>query len=191
MKITTKKKSRSNQSESVSSTKKDDHQKASESTLSKPNSVPTPPVTNDTLWDRAEKKLKGEKDKQELLQKATKILEEWGLDPQLSGRNGCNNLCDFLENQKYELTEKQWVIFDHKVSVQNRVTKVMRNILMVKDVINTAASTSPPAAIACAAVTVSLLVSPLCQVLARTDAKTIPLSSLSKVSNNRISCCRV
>ncbi|KAJ6028545.1 hypothetical protein N7540_004121 [Penicillium herquei] len=150
----TKRKARPNLS---STEKKDDQQKTSVSTLPKPSSVPTPTVTRENLWERAEKKLKSDKKKEELLQEATKILDDWGLDIQLSGGEGYKKLCRFLEDRSTELKEKQWMIGDQNISVQDQVTKVMRNILVVKDVINTAASSSPPAAIACAAVTVSLL----------------------------------
>lgn len=115
-------------------------------------------MTRDSLWERAEKKLRGDKRSAEILQEATKILNDWGLDVQLSGENNHKKLCSFLEDQANALKEKQWMIGDQTVSVQDQVTKVMRNILVVKDVINTAASASPPAAIACAAVTVSLMV---------------------------------
>ncbi|KAJ5929314.1 hypothetical protein N7454_007162 [Penicillium verhagenii] len=153
-----KKKARPNLSSTVSSTNKEDGQPtASESTLSRPNSVPTPSVTYDNLWERAEKDLRKDKKGEELLQEATQILKDWGLDIQLSGGDGYKKLCSFLEERTSELKEKQWMICDQDVSVQDKVTKVMRNILVVKDVINTAATASHPAAIACAAVTVSLL----------------------------------
>ncbi|KAJ5745816.1 hypothetical protein N7520_010998 [Penicillium odoratum] len=154
----TKRKARPNLSGTASSVEKEDSQRiTSESTLSRPNSALPPPVTHDNLWERAEKKLKADKKKEELLQEATKILEDWGLDIQLGGGDGYKKLCGFLEDRTTDLKEKQWMIFDHKVSLQGHVTEVMRNILAVKDVINTATSSSPPAAIACAAVTVSLL----------------------------------
>ncbi|KAJ5934555.1 hypothetical protein N7466_004102 [Penicillium verhagenii] len=129
----------------------------SEPTLSRPKSVPTPPVTHDNLWERAEKDLRKDKKREELLQEATQILKDWGLNIQLSGGDGYKKLCSFLEVQTSELKEKEWMIGDQNVSVRDKVTKVMRNILVVKDVINTAATASPPAAIACAAMTVSLL----------------------------------
>ena len=157
----TKKKDRTNPSEAVAWTEKKSSQPdASGSKLPLPNSAPSSPspVTRDSLWERAEKKLRGDKKSAELLQEATKILKDWGLDIQLIGENNHRKLCSFLEDQTNALKEKQWMIGDQNVSVQDQVTKVMRNILVVKDVINTAASASPPAAIACAAVTVSLMV---------------------------------
>ncbi|KAJ5653773.1 hypothetical protein N7490_000776 [Penicillium lividum] len=155
----TKRKARPNLSETASSTEKEDGQRiTSESTLSRPNSALPPPVTHDNLWERAEKKLKADKKTEELLQEATKILlEEWGLDIQLSGGDGYKKLYGFIEDRTNELKEKQWMISDHKVSLQGHFTEVMRNILVVKDMINAATSSNPPAAIACAAVTVSLL----------------------------------
>ncbi|KAJ5727277.1 hypothetical protein N7493_005097 [Penicillium malachiteum] len=154
----TKRNARQNPSETESLTeKKDSQQKASESTPSRLTSIPTPPARHNNLWERAEKRLKSDEKGEELLRKATKILEEWGLDIQLSGVDGYKKLCSFLEDQTTQLKEKQWVIGDQGVSVQDQVIKVMRNILVVKDVISTAAFASPPAAIACAAVSVSLL----------------------------------
>lgn len=127
--------------------------------VSTPVRVPSTPVTTDDLWVLAEHRLRQDKSKQDLFQKATLILQESGL---VIGRDGVDGrqLCGFLDDRANELQEKKWVIGDQKICVRDKIIAVIKNILVVKDIISTAASTSPPAAIACAAVTLSLLVSP-------------------------------
>jgi hypothetical protein len=127
--------------------------------VSRPVCEPSAPVTTDDLWVLAERRLGQDKSKQELFTKATLILQESGL---VIGKDGIDGrqLCDFLDDRANELEEKKWVIGDQKVSVRDKIIAVIKNILVLKDVVSTAASTSPPAAIACGAVTLSLVVSP-------------------------------
>lgn len=47
---------------------------------------------------------------------------------------------------------------NHFIGVRDQLTRIFKNIIVLKDVINTAAAGTPPMAVACAGVTVSLLV---------------------------------
>ncbi|KAJ5622880.1 hypothetical protein N7490_011485 [Penicillium lividum] len=48
-------------------------------------------------------------------------------------------------------------IDDHYINVKEKITQVIRNILVLKDLVSTAASASPPVAIVCASMTIALL----------------------------------
>ncbi|KAL3439882.1 ankyrin repeat protein [Aspergillus insuetus] len=70
-----------------------------------------------------------------------------------------NNLRTFLDLTTQRLDDKKWTVQDDigQSDTRGRLTKVCQNVLLIKDVINMAASASPPAAIACAGITVGLL----------------------------------
>ncbi|KAL3433576.1 hypothetical protein BDV09DRAFT_196670 [Aspergillus tetrazonus] len=70
-----------------------------------------------------------------------------------------NDLRAFLDVINQRLEEEKWTILDGmgQSDTRKKLTKVCGNILLVKDVVNPATATSPPAAIACAGITVGLL----------------------------------
>lgn len=131
-------------------------------------------------WLRAEWQLKQNETTNKILTASVEILEiHFGLNVQTHGITG-RELCGFLDTKTRELEEKKWVVRfgGHKLGVEEQLTRAFQNILMVKDVYNTAASASPPAAIACAGVTIGLLVRLL-----------LPQSMLSFNSESSVVCC--
>ena len=89
----------------------------------------------------------------ELLDEATRVLEEFGLKLDENQQQ----LCSFLDDKVSELEEKKWMFYERRGSVQDLLTGIFKNILKAKDTVNTAAPAIPPAAIACAGVTVCLV----------------------------------
>jgi hypothetical protein len=71
-----------------------------------------------------------------------------------------NDLCTFLNAITRRLDDKKWTVQDNisHSDTREKLTKVCWNIILIKDVINPAAATSPPAALACAGITVGCLV---------------------------------
>lgn len=117
------------------------------------------------LWAKAEQRLVQDERMARILKEASQIIEESGLKVGSHGTVGHQQLRSFLNTQVHELEEKKWIIHfgDHFFRVRDQLTRIFKNILVVKDLVNTAASGTPPVAIACAGVTVSLLVrSPCC-----------------------------
>lgn len=96
-----------------------------------------------------------------ILKEATEIIEESGLKAGPHGTADHQQLRSFLDTKVDELEQKKWMVRvdDHYIGVRDQLTRLIRNILVLKDVVSTAASASPPAAIVCAGMTVSLLVS--------------------------------
>ncbi|CAG7918233.1 unnamed protein product [Penicillium olsonii] len=92
-----------------------------------------------------------------ILGKAARIVAEHGLDPEAHGAN--QQIHTFLNARIDELNQKEWVIRidDRYFKVREQLTRVIRNVVAMKDLVTTAASSSPPAALACAGVTVCLL----------------------------------
>ncbi|KAL3439736.1 ankyrin repeat protein [Aspergillus insuetus] len=70
-----------------------------------------------------------------------------------------NGLGTFLDAIAQRLDDKKWTVLDDigQSDTRKKLMKVCQNIILVKDVISPAAATSPPAAIACAGITVGLL----------------------------------
>ncbi|KAL3475083.1 ankyrin repeat protein [Aspergillus californicus] len=70
-----------------------------------------------------------------------------------------NDLHIFLDVTTQRLDDKKWTVLDDvgQSDIRKKLTKVCQNIILIKDVINPAAVTSPPAAIACGGITVGLL----------------------------------
>ena len=121
------------------------------------------PGKADNLWVKAEQKLMDDSSKSKLWQSYLEILaSELGSDLKPSGTDERQNqLCQLLDAKAEELKEKKWKLRfgDHTVAVGDLLTRVSKNVLIAKDLINSAAKASPPAAIACAGVTVVLTVS--------------------------------
>lgn len=126
------------------------------------NDVATPSKA-DNLWVKAEQKLMDDSNKSKLWQSYLDILaSELGSDLKPSGTDERQNqLCQLFEAKTQELEEKRWKIRfgDHTTTVGDLLKRVSKNVIIAKDIINTAARASPPAAIACAGVTVVLTVS--------------------------------
>jgi hypothetical protein len=123
----------------------------------------TIPSVADNLWLRAEQMLSDDKGKRNIWQTYLEILEsELRSEFKPSGSaERQKQLCQLLDVKTQELEDKKWKVRfgDHNVEVRNLLTGAFKNILIAKDLINSAASASPPAAIACAGVTVILTVS--------------------------------
>lgn len=134
------------------------------------SSAPKPDVATSSEannpWVRAEQMLSNDKGKTEILQAYLEILEsELGSKLKPSGTaDRQEQLCQLLDAKTQELEDKKWKVRfgDHNAGVRDLLTGAFKNVLIAKDLINSAASASPPAAIACAGVTVVLTVnSPL------------------------------
>ncbi|KAJ5102458.1 hypothetical protein N7532_002987 [Penicillium argentinense] len=110
------------------------------------------------LWQRAEDKLNASPDTQELLQASYQSLTaELGEELQPIGTAARQAQLDRLFQCRADALEKEkWTIQfgDHEVGVQDMVSSAFEKVLMVKDLIDTAASASPPAALACAGLSV-------------------------------------
>jgi hypothetical protein len=117
----------------------------------------------DDLWVRAEQMLSNDQRKRKILQAYLEILEsELGSELKPSGTaDRQKQLCQLFDAKTQELEDKKWKVRfgDHDVEVMDQLTGAFKNVLIAKDLINSAASASPPAAIACAGVTVVLTVS--------------------------------
>lgn len=116
---------------------------------------------SDDLLAIAHQKLLQDKEIGPILKKATIILGESGLHVGTNGVLDLQQLHKSLDNKVNELQEKEWEISidGHYINVKEKLYRAMKNVLVLKDVITTAASACPPAAIACAGLTVSLTVS--------------------------------
>ncbi|PWY64728.1 hypothetical protein BO94DRAFT_629342 [Aspergillus sclerotioniger CBS 115572] len=117
------------------------------------------PFVSEDLWAKAEGRLKEDEKMRKILAASQTILEtDFGLDIQPGSTIGLEGLCEFLDAKTHHLEERKWVIQlgGHSLQVRDQLTRVFRNVLTFKDIISTAASLSPPAAIACAGLTVVL-----------------------------------
>lgn len=148
-----------------SSRKRDPSLKAQKA--NKSNDRPATPVPNDPkntlshtddIWIEAEKYLRVDPQQGRLLDSAANVLEQTGLKIGADDPLSHQQLCSFLENKSQILEEKKWMVGDHEVASKAQLVKIFQRVLMVKDIVNTAASISPPAAIACAGLTVTLTV---------------------------------
>lgn len=106
-----------------------------------------------------------------ILKKAALILEASGLDLGTNGVADLQQLHKSLNTKVDELKQKEWEISidDHHIKVKDQLYGVINNVLVLKDIINTAASACAPAAIVCAGVTVSLLVSSMSRFVLHRD----------------------
>jgi hypothetical protein len=106
--------------------------------------------------------LSKDKEKRKILKAYLEILgSELGSELKPSGSiDRQKQLCQLLDTKTQELEDKKWNVRfgDHAVEVSNLLDGAFKNVLIAKDLINSAAVASPPAAIACAGVTVVLTV---------------------------------
>ncbi|KAJ5766207.1 uncharacterized protein N7511_003823 [Penicillium nucicola] len=116
------------------------------------------PAKTDDLWTKAREKLSEDKHMRLILEEAAKIVGASGLDIESHGAKDSQQLHDSLDVKVKEL-EKRALVFqfnDHSIKVREQLGRVIRNILVLKDLVSSAASSSPPAAIVCASITFSL-----------------------------------
>jgi hypothetical protein len=110
------------------------------------------------LWQRAEAKLNSNLEKQQLIQAAYAALTvELGEELQPIGSSARQAQLNKLFQRRVSALERQkWKIQfgDHEVAVQDLVTSTFEKVLVVKGLVDTAASASPPAALACAGLSV-------------------------------------
>ena len=134
---------------------------SSASLKSTPNTATCSESTD--LWERAEQILSNDQGKKEILQAYLEILES-ELGSGLKARGTVDRqeqLCELLDAKIRELEKKKWMLQfgEYNVDFRTLLTGTFKSVLLVKDIVHSAASASPPAAIACAGVTVILTVS--------------------------------
>jgi hypothetical protein len=120
----------------------------------------TTSTQTDDLWEKATQMLAQDKKKALIWKEATQIVEESGL--QLGSRGTVDQQLQGSLNAKAEELKQQELVVqinDHYIKVRERLVQAIQNVLVLKDVVNTASVASPPVAIVCAGFTVSLLVS--------------------------------
>ncbi|KAA8645102.1 uncharacterized protein ATNIH1004_009317 [Aspergillus tanneri] len=128
----------------------------SNSLLSKQEERREPTPQPNDLWVRAEQILRQSSELDKILKASAEILEYYySLKLQPGDTSYHKRLCDFLEAKAIQVEEKKWAIHlgNHSITVRDQLTKVFRNVLAIKDIVNTAASASPPASLACAGIT--------------------------------------
>ncbi|KAL2839007.1 hypothetical protein BJX68DRAFT_258999 [Aspergillus pseudodeflectus] len=112
-------------------------------------------------WLQAQQLIKKDKALNKIWEKSIHILKSrLGLKYEEDGSaTRVNDFRTFLDAIAQRLDNKKWSVLDDigRSNTREKLTKVCRNIILVKDVISPAAATSPPAAIACAGITVGLL----------------------------------
>jgi N-terminal domain of NWD NACHT-NTPase len=126
-------------------------------------SIPTSGKPED-LWDRAEEELSNDKGKAEILEAYQEILRSQ-LDSELAAKGTASRheqMSRLLNAKVEELERRKWRLHlgDHNIEVETLFSGVVRNILLAKDIISSAALADPHAALACAGVSVILTVSP-------------------------------
>ncbi|KAI9666582.1 MAG: hypothetical protein M1821_004518 [Bathelium mastoideum] len=124
---------------------------------SRPDTTVQDKDTEDNLWTRAEQTLNKDEKKRKLLETSFKILGEElgsGLDISTSIERH-QQLCQLTNAANERLEAKKWKILigDRSFKAAD-MQKAFKSILTLKDLVNSAASASPPAAIACAGATV-------------------------------------
>ena len=130
-----------------------------------PKSIPSIPTNGklEDLWDRAEEELSNDKGKAEILEAYQEILgSQLGSELAAKGTASRHEQMSRLLNTKVEeLERRKWRLHlgDHNIEVETLFSGVVRNILLAKDIISSAALADPHAALACAGVSVVLTVS--------------------------------
>jgi hypothetical protein len=135
----------------------------SNSLLSKQEGRHEPTPQPSDLWVKAEQTLRHNSELDKILTASAEILESnYGLKLQPRDTSHQEQLCDFLEAKAIQVEMKKWVIHlgNHSITVRGQLTRVFKNVLAIKDIINAAASSSPPASLACAGITACFAVSP-------------------------------
>jgi hypothetical protein len=137
--------------------------------------VPSLGATDD-LWARAEEALKCDPVKKKVFEDYLEILGQ-RLDSKLEPTDGHDRhkqLCQLIDVETKELEDKKWKfqVGDYTRDVADLFQRSFKAILSVKDLVNAAASSCPPAALACAGATVVLTVSVCVQYLSEIRCRT-------------------
>ncbi|KAK6835207.1 hypothetical protein RU639_002115 [Aspergillus parasiticus] len=120
----------------------------SQSLVPKQEKHPEPPAQPNDLWMQAQERLEQNSDLAKILGESVKILEsDYGLKLQPGDTSYHQRLRDLLE-------ERKWVIHlgQHSVGVGEQISNISKNVLAIKELVTSAASSSPPASIACAGI---------------------------------------
>ncbi|KAJ9483560.1 hypothetical protein VN97_g9836 [Penicillium thymicola] len=119
----------------------------------------TTPAESEDLWAKARQRLAEDKKMSLILEEASRIVEESGLKIGSNGAADYQQLHISLDARVEELKQKELVIQidDHYIKVREQLVRAIRNVLVLKDLVTAAASASPPVAIICAGMTVSLI----------------------------------
>ncbi|KAJ5652010.1 hypothetical protein N7507_009436 [Penicillium longicatenatum] len=128
----------------------------------KPLEKPTPQESlagrTTNLWQRAEIRLNSNPDKRQLIQAAHAALTaDLGEELEPSGTSARQaQLSRLFQHRVNALERQKWRIQfgDHEVAIQDLVASTFEKVLVVKGLVDTAASASPPAALACAGLSV-------------------------------------
>jgi N-terminal domain of NWD NACHT-NTPase len=126
--------------------------------------IPTNSEPSD-LWDRAEEALSNGKDKgkAKILHAYLEILKSqlWSELAERGTAARQEQMCQLLNAKVEELEKQKWRVRlgDHDVEIGNLFASVVSNMLLAKDIVASAASADPNAALACAGVSVILSVS--------------------------------
>ena len=130
-----------------------------------PKSTPSVPTNGKPkdLWDRAEEELSNDKGKAEILEAYQEILRSQ-LGSELAARGTASRheqMSQLLNAKIEELERRKWRLHlgDHNIEVETLFSGVVRNILLAKDIISSAALADPHAALACAGMSIILTVS--------------------------------
>lgn len=112
------------------------------------------PCDVDNLWLRAEQSLLQDKSKCKLWNTYLEILEselESKLEPSGSPESQ-QQLSELIEKKTHELESAQWKVRlgEMDLNIRNTISRILKNILLAKDITNGISNASPPAAIACA-----------------------------------------
>ncbi|KAJ6004873.1 hypothetical protein N7540_012672 [Penicillium herquei] len=135
------------------------HQGSTPNATPKTTDEPTKTAVTEDLWVKARELLAQDKKMCLVLDEANRILEQSGVKTGTQGKTDHEKLHSSLTSKVEELKLKEMVIHidDHYINVKEKLIKAIRNVLVLKDLVTTAASASPPVAIVCASMTVALL----------------------------------
>ncbi|KXG51333.1 uncharacterized protein PGRI_093450 [Penicillium griseofulvum] len=118
----------------------------------------TTATQTEDLWTKATQRLAQDKKMALILKEARQIVADSGLE---LGSHGTvdQQLQGSLNAKVEELKQQELVIQidDHYIKVREKLVRAIQNVVVLKDAVNMASAASPPVAIACAGITVSLL----------------------------------
>ncbi|GAB1215645.1 hypothetical protein ATERTT37_004837 [Aspergillus terreus] len=136
------------QHENTHDQQKDSHQQSSHALEKCQQSTSTTSEPPD-LWSEAEKRLRQDEKMSRVMDEAVEILEEFGMKVGSYATADRQQLSEFLDTRVDELEQKKWIVRvgGHSIGVQDQLTRIFKNVLVVKDIVTTAAAASPPAAI--------------------------------------------
>ncbi|GES64091.1 sex-determining protein fem-1 [Aspergillus terreus] len=148
---------KTSQQQNTPDQRKDSHQQSSHALENGEQSASTTSKPPD-LWSEAEKRLRQDEKMNRVMDEAIEILEEFGMKVGSYATADRQQLSEFLDARVDDLEQKKWIVRvgGHSIGVQDQLTRIFKNVLVVKDIVTTAAATSPPAAIVCASMTVSM-----------------------------------